>query len=299
MPPPHTHTHTLTHSHTHTNPWARENWLQCKSHMQASGSQPWVLLPRCSKALQTPSPNLLQESGFRATSRTACTRGHGEGWQGWAGLRATGKSFVVTPLGLWPFLLHLGNKGSLSVMEALTPAADINASESSLPAAALEGSAWGSGGETHGKRARRRRGLLGAREGHQRVTGGHLLEVGRGTQTPWLAGQQGQGRRLDQMASNCSLGLRMEGGQGRAWRRPPTAEGEAWRRPAPWLPNTPDTVTHACKHTHPQIHTCKNTLIHTLSPIHNTTPPPTDISKHTPKALIHVNNTDSSHAHKP
>lgn len=97
--------------------------------MQASGSQPWVLLPRCSKALQTPSPNLLQERGFRATSRTMCTRWHSEGWQVWAGVRATGKSFVVTPLGLWPFLLHLGNKGSLSLMEALTPAADINASD--------------------------------------------------------------------------------------------------------------------------------------------------------------------------
>lgn len=59
------------------------------------------------------------------------------------------KSLAVTSLSLWPVLFHLGNKASLSVMEAWAPEDDISCGESSLQAAALEDSAPISARRTH------------------------------------------------------------------------------------------------------------------------------------------------------
>ena len=59
----------------------------------------------------------------------------------WEGFCSNSSQFMA--------LFHLGNKDSLSVMEALTPEGDINCGESPLPAAAPEDSARGSARKTH------------------------------------------------------------------------------------------------------------------------------------------------------
>lgn len=75
-----------------------------------------------------------------------------------------GESLAVTSLSLWPALFHVGNKASLSVMEAWAPEDDISCGESSLRAAAPEDLAPGSARKPHWP------GGEGACPGHRRGT---------------------------------------------------------------------------------------------------------------------------------
>ena len=113
-----------------------------------------------------PFPMAFPEPGFKATAGTTFTKWYSKGWQVWAGMRAMGigEESCSNSLSLWPVLFHLGNKASLSVMEAWAPEDDISCGESSLQAAALEDSAPSSARKTHWPGE-------GACPGHTRGTG--------------------------------------------------------------------------------------------------------------------------------
>ena len=192
----------------------------------------------------------------------------------------------------------------MSVMEAWAPEDDISCVESSLGQQlgrtrppALQGNLTGL----------EEKGPAPGQEGDRRGTGGDLgeraisgapdnawLSTARGSVlAPRLAGWRGQGRCVDQMVPNCSPGAGEAGVRGRMW-----------RRPAGGLPPSP--LTHAdsptcMPHTHTGSHS-KTTLVHTLSPVHNS-PMKTLTPRHSyPHTHIHTDTNlhlHSSHAQAP
>ena len=200
----------------------------------------------------------------------------------------------MTPLSLWPVLFHVGNKASLSVMEAWAPEDDISCVESSLGQQlgrtrppALQGNLTGL----------EEKGPAPGQEGDRRGTGGDLgeraisgapdnawLSTARGSVlAPRLAGWRGQGRCVDQMVPNCSPGAGEAGVRGRMW-----------RRPAGGLPPSPlNTRGQSYMHaTHSYRFTLENhTRTHTLTcsqQSHENTHTPPQLPTHT-----------HSHRHKP
>lgn len=164
--------YTLTQSHTHTH---RHTHTPLGLGRARATCEPWEAAVRAFRPLLSPSPNLcsgtLGPSPPRDHVQPAARR-RPAGGAGASGCGHLGRVLQSTPLALWTCLLHLGNKGSLN------PEDDLNCNESPLPAGSWGALSPGSARKTHGKRAWRRRGLSGAREGHRVGTRGDLLEAG-------------------------------------------------------------------------------------------------------------------------